>query len=538
MRKKLGAWSLLWISLTSMIGSGWLFGSLYSAHFAGPAAVIAWPLAGFLLLFVALAYAEVATMFPQGDTLVRLPLYTHGRLTGVIMSGLVWISLATIPVIETQGLVQYASNYIPNLMTHHGLHYTITGLGYLIALLLLISFVLLNYFGIRLFSHINTVFTLWKLLIPSLTIIALLSMNYHGENFSQYGGFIPYGWQGIMTAMSNGGVLFSLLGFTQIVVMMGEIDNPGKHVPLVLVSSLVFTTLLYTGLQWSFIASMRGQDLIHGWRHLSFVGDAGPFAALTALAGMLWLSRLLYVDAFISPYSTGLVYSTTAAHMLASMSDMQEAPKKLALKNKYQTPWISLGVNFLLGAAMFALLHSWQEMAAFLVAVLMISYAVGPICLVCLRRQLPEYKRPFRLWGGEAIAFIGFFICTAGVYWAGFTSVLLLLLLTTLCLGAYLFYCCILKKSNLKLDAKHSLWLLFYLYSLGIFSYFGNYGGKHQIPPYWDLLYLLGFSLLAFGLAFFSRKPGLYTQMLAPTQIAVVQSAQGLAFKSDMRNEA
>src|SRR5690242_6486656 len=116
MKKHLTALGLLWISLTSMIGSGWLFGSLYSAHFAGPAAVIAWPLASFLLLLVAFSYAEVATMFPEAGILAKLPLYTHGRLTSVIFSGLAWISLATIPVIETQGLVQYASNYLPKLV--------------------------------------------------------------------------------------------------------------------------------------------------------------------------------------------------------------------------------------------------------------------------------------------------------------------------------------------------------------------------------------------------------------------------------------
>ncbi len=60
---------------------------------------------------------------------------------------------------------------------------------------------------------------------------------------------------------------------------------------------------------------------------LSFTGDAGPFAALAALAGMIWLSTLLYADAFVSPYSTGFVYSTTAAHMLASMDSVAYIPK-------------------------------------------------------------------------------------------------------------------------------------------------------------------------------------------------------------------
>src|SRR5690606_29081946 len=119
--------------------------------------------AGFLLLFVAMSYAEVAAMFPQPNTLAKLPLYTHGRLTSLILSGLAWISLATIPAIETQGIMQYASNYWPALIAKNGIHHEVSALGYFMSALLLFSFVILNYFGIRLFAHINSVFTIWKL---------------------------------------------------------------------------------------------------------------------------------------------------------------------------------------------------------------------------------------------------------------------------------------------------------------------------------------------------------------------------------------
>lgn len=514
MKKKLSAWSLLWISFTSMIGSGWLFGSLYSAHFAGPAAVIAWPLAAFCLLFVALSYAEVATMFPQKYVLARLPLYTHGRLTSVLFGGLAWISLATIPVIETQGLIQYANNYWPDLVVQHGLHYTMTGPGYLFALVILGSFVLFNYFGIRLFARINTGFTIWKLVVPGLTIIALLTMNYEAKNFSAYGGFMPYGWQGVMAAMSSGGVLFSLLGFRQVVIMASQIEEPEKYVPLVLVSSLLLTGVIYTALQWAFIGSMRAQDLVHGWTNLSFPGDAGPFAALAMLAGMVWLGILLYTDAFISPYSTGLVYSTTASYMLASMGSMGDAPSSVAIKNKYDTPWVSLSINFLLAASMFFLLEGWQAMSAFLVTVLMISYAVGPVALICLRKQVPDHARPFRLRASSLIAFIGFYICTAGVYWAGLISIVKLFVMTVLGLSVYLLYCALVKKDHRELDSNHALWLLCYILGLCIFSYYGNYGGKGYIPLYWDLLYLLGFAVIIFILAVFSRKSAAYTQAI------------------------
>ncbi len=513
MKKHLSAWSLLWISLTSMIGSGWLFGSLYSAHFAGPAAIIAWPLAGFLLLFVALPYAEIATMFPHANSLALLPLYTHGRLTSMIMNGLAWISLATIPVIETQGIIQYASNYLPHVIKHDGIHYATTARGYFLALLLLFSFVIFNYFGIRLFARINTIFTLWKMFVPGLTVIALLITSYHANNFFAHGGFMPYGWQGIMAAMSSGGVLFSLLGFRQVVIMVGEAKNP-KCIPLVLIGSLILTTILYTGLQWSFISSLRAQDRVNGWANLSFPGDAGPFAALATIVGLIGLSILLYVDAIISPYSTALAYSTTAAQMLASMAKTGSAPANFAKKNKYHVPITSLGIDFVLAALMFFLLRNWQAMSAFLVAVMMITYAIGPVCLICLRQQIPLHPRPFRLYYANIISFLGFYICTAGVYWTGFYSILKLIVLIVLSLGIYVCYCYFLKKKLLNFDNKHAGWLLCYLFGLGVFSYFGNYDGNHFIPQYYDLIYLFGFSLIIFYHAYYSRKPNKYTQEL------------------------
>lgn len=506
MQKDLNVFGLMWIALTSMIGSGWLFGSLYSAHFAGPAAILAWPIAGILLLFVALSYAEVGTMLKGANNLTRLPLYTHGRLASVIISGLIWVSLVTIPVIETQGLMQYSSNYIIGIMRQDGIHYSCTPLGYIIAAILLFSFILLNLFGIRLFAKINAAFTIWKLLIPTITIVALLTFSFHSENFSQYNGFMPHGWQGVMAAMSSGGVLFSLLGFTQVIIMMNNVKNPGKYVPLVLITSLIFTSILYTALQFAFIGSLRQPDLMHGWMNISFNGDAGPFAALAVLAGLLWLSTLLYTDAFISPYSTGLVYTSTAGKILADMGTTNDAPKFFSKKNQYLAPWVSLKINFLLATLMFVLLKNWQTMASFIVAAMMASYAIGPICLICLRKLAPDYHRPFRLRYAGIIAFIGFYVCTAGVYWADYASVVKLLIISIIILVLYAIYCFKSKRASHPIDIKNAIWIILYLVGLTIFSYFGNYGGKQVIPLYWDLFYLMLFSLGIFLLAIISTK--------------------------------
>ena len=52
---------LMFISLGSIIGSGWLFGALYASHIAGPAAIIAWVAGGLVMLLLALVHAELGS---------------------------------------------------------------------------------------------------------------------------------------------------------------------------------------------------------------------------------------------------------------------------------------------------------------------------------------------------------------------------------------------------------------------------------------------------------------------------------------------
>jgi len=45
--RDIGFWGLMFVSLGSIIGSGWLLGALTAATLAGPASLISWVLAAF-----------------------------------------------------------------------------------------------------------------------------------------------------------------------------------------------------------------------------------------------------------------------------------------------------------------------------------------------------------------------------------------------------------------------------------------------------------------------------------------------------------
>ena len=64
LHRSVGFYGLMFVSLGSIIGSGWLLGALNAAEVAGPASIISWLLAAAMLTLLALVYAELGATYP------------------------------------------------------------------------------------------------------------------------------------------------------------------------------------------------------------------------------------------------------------------------------------------------------------------------------------------------------------------------------------------------------------------------------------------------------------------------------------------
>ena len=64
LKRELGLIGATWASETSIIGSGWLFGSLFAAQAVGGAAILDWIIAGVVVIILALVHAELGAMYP------------------------------------------------------------------------------------------------------------------------------------------------------------------------------------------------------------------------------------------------------------------------------------------------------------------------------------------------------------------------------------------------------------------------------------------------------------------------------------------
>jgi amino acid transporter len=508
LKRHVGVVGLLFASVGSIIGSGWLFGALDASAAAGPAALISWALGGVMIMLIALVYAELGTMFPLSGGVVRYPHMSFGSFASYTTGWITWVAVATTAPIEVEAALQYATKYAPFTEAHkvggETVH-TLTALGYGSAVVLMAVFVVINYFGVKWFAKINNAMVWWKLFIILLVIGAFLFTAFHGENFTSH-GFTPSGWHGVFTAVATSGIVFSFLGFRQGIELAGETDNPRRNVPLAVVGSVLITGVIYVALQFAFIGSLDPRILAKSgsWANLSFANDFGPLAALASILGLGWLAILLYADAIISPGDTGLIYTTVTSRISYAMARNGNAPQSLSKTTSRGVPMVSLVVTFLVGLVVFLPFPSWQQLVGFITSATVLSFASGPLVLVALRKQVPDQERPFRLPGGHTIPVLAFFSSNLIIYWSTWPINWKLFVAVALGLVLLAVFHVTGRVTAPQLDFKAgATWLLPWLGGLALISYLGDYGGRGVFGgPMVSIPLIFVFSLAIYAVAY------------------------------------
>ena len=508
--RSVGFFGLLLTSEGSIIGSGWLFGALACATIGGPAAIIAWIIGSFAVILLALVHAELGGMFPVSGGTTRFPYYAFGGLAGASFGWFSWLQAVGTAPIEVEAAITYTSNYWHGLTHTVGGTVVLTGTGYLVATAMMALFVVANLFGIRYLVRANNAITVWKVLIPTLTIVVLFFTHFDTSNFTRGGGFAPFGLHGVLNAVSDGGAVFALVGFEQAVQLGGESKNPQRDMPRAVIFSMLIGATIYLLLQVVFIGALPHQALAHGWSNISFAGIFGPFAGLAKGLGLAWLAYILYADAIIAPSGSGLIYTTTTSRITFGMSKNGHVPSIFErTTKKSNVPVFGLIFTFLMGLLLFLPFPGWQKLVGFITSATVLMYAGAPLALGALRLQKPDVERPYRLPCAAVVAPLSFVSAGLIIYWSGWEVVWKLMV--AVLLGYLLMGISRITHANpvhSPLDWQAAIWLWPYLGGLTLISYLGQFqGGRNVIPFYWDLVVVAVWSLIVYYTAIRLRLP-------------------------------
>ncbi|HEY8053220.1 MAG TPA: APC family permease [Steroidobacteraceae bacterium] len=494
-RRQVGTFALMLTGLGSIIGSGWLFGAWRAAGLAGPAAIWAWVLGALIVTTVALTYSELGAMFPESGGMVRYGHYSHGMLVGFIGGWSNWIAVVSVLPVEAEASVQYMASWpfqwARDLYIHlpdgHG---ELSVPGLIIAAALVIVYFLLNFWSVRLFARSNSAITVFKLVVPAATGLALIASGFHPGNFSVgiHGNANVTDFAAVLTAVATAGIVFSFNGFQSPINLAGEARNPARSIPIAVLGSIALATVIYVILQVAYLGTVPPDLLAKaGWNGLDF---RSPFAELALIVNLQWLAMLLYADAFVSPSGTGITYTATTARMIYGMERNGVLPKLFGkLHPVYAIPrnamWANLAVSFLF----LFFFRGWGTLAAVISVATIIAYLTGPVSALTLRRTASTMKRPLRIPGLPVISALAFIMATELLYWAKWPLTGEILLLIAAALPIYIYYQAKSGWHDLARQLRGAWWLIIYMPTIAAISWAGSarFGGHDYLQWGWDL---------------------------------------------------
>lgn len=523
---QISLFSAVMLALNSLIGSGWLFGSGSAARIAGPAAILSWVLGAIIIIAIALTYIELGSMFPESGGMSRYAQYSHGPLLGFIAAWANWISLVTLVPMEAVAAVQYMSswpwpraNWTKNFM-HQG---NITASGLAVVFAFMVIFTLINYWSVKIMTHFTNLISVFKIVLPTLTIITLICSGFHAQNFgTSLHGFMPYGSRSIFEATSVSGIIMSYDAFQTVINMGGEIKNPRKNIVRGVLISMLITAAIYIMLQVTFIGAIDPSSLAKsGWHGINF---NSPFADLAILLGINWLVILLYLGAFVSPFGAGVAFVATASRALAAMTHTKHLPKWLGrLNQKYMIPRFAMVTNLLLAMILVSVFRNWNLLATVIAASTLIAYLTGPVTAISLRKIAPQLQRPFKPNYMKFLAPLAFVLTSLAIYWSMWPTTIQVIFVIALGLPVYIYYELKYQKSDLHEQLQHAWWIIVYLVGMSLMSYCGSsgFGGQDWIKYPWDFVLIIVVSLLFYywGIHTSKNKPD-------PAAVKINQKAQ------------
>ncbi len=505
LERSVGFYGLMFVSLGSIIGSGWLLGALNAAEVAGPASILSWLLAAAMLSLLALVYAELGAAYPVAGGGARFPYYSHGPIAGFTAGWASWLQAVFIAPIEVLAAITYVNsvtwvnthfNMINKAGPNAGL---LNGTGLVVAIALMIVFTAINFGGAKFLSDSNALVVIWKTAVPFLAVAVVAWLQFNPANFHAGGGFLPFGFHGVFAALT-GGVVFGLQGFEQAVQLAGEAENPQKDLSRAIITAMGIGAVLYALLQFVMIGALEPANISKGWSMPlgTDPSDYGAWYTLALALGVGWLAKTLLVDAVISPAGTGIVYVATSARLSYALGEETEMPTALARTNSKGVPVNSILVAAIVGTLAFGPFKSWNALVAVVTAATAIMYAFAPLSLAALHRVDRDRPRPYRMPMPGILLPAAFCCANLLMYWGGFDTTwkLTVAMLVGLAIfggGA------VGMKTNAGRYLRNAIWMAPWFGGHVILGWIGRYGGGHNLLPNWiDLAVVIAFSLAIF----------------------------------------
>ena len=379
------------INAGGIIGSGIFMVPATIALLTGSTSLIisVWVFGGLISLFGALSIAELGAAMPRaGGQYVYLN-EAYGPVWGYLYG---WSCIAVINTASIAAVGVAFSEYL-------GFFFPLSEIGIKsVAILSVILLTVINVLDVKSGARAQNIFTILK--ISAILGIIALGLVMDGGSIDNIQPFYPdrslpalVGPLGL--AMVS--VLWTYDGWIFITYVAGEVQNPGRNIPLSLVFCMLIVISIYLFINFVFtytlgIGAMGNSLLVASDSASIFLGEKGA-----ALVSIIILISLLGAN-------NGFIL-TSARINYAMARDKLFFHQAATVHPRFKSPANALIIQAVWACAL-TFSGTYNQLITYIIFASWIFYAMSCAAVIILRKKRPEMKRPYKTPGYPYIPII------------------------------------------------------------------------------------------------------------------------------------
>lgn len=423
LKKELKLLDVYAISTGAMFSSGFfLLPGLATAE-AGPAAVLAYFLAGLLILPAMFSAAELSTAMPRAGGAYYFLDRSLGPLAGTVGGLGTWLALVLKSAFALVGMGAYLVFFLDIPIKP-------------LAVALTVGFAVLNIVGAKETSGLQRFFV--AVLVVVLTFFIVQGLfevsGYGGEQLiDRFTPFAPFGAEGLLATV--GLVFVSYAGLTKVASVAEEVQNPDRNLPLGMFLSLATATFIYVVGVFIMITVLDPNELRSDYTPVATAAQAF-FSWLPGETGLL----LIVIAAIAAFASTGNAGILSASRYPLAMARDHLVSARFAKIGRFGTPTAGILLTSVLMLVVILTLDV-KGIAKLASAFQLLIFGLLNVSVIVMREShipsyVPGYRSPLYPW----MQVLGIVAPVVLIAQMGLLAISLTVLMVLACLAWYFYY--------------------------------------------------------------------------------------------------
>ncbi|MFZ3570541.1 amino acid permease [Streptomyces sp. BH097] len=378
---------LTMLGLGGVIGAGLFVGSGAGIAVAGPGIVVSYLIAGALAMLVMRMLGEMSAAMPASGSFSVHAERALGRWAGFSAGWLYWFMLVVVLAVEATGAAQIANGWVPGIPQ------------WAWVLLFMVVFTAANLTAVKNFGE----FEFWFAALKVFAIVAFLVLGTLAifgvlpdtdpvglTHLTGDGGFLPHGWQGVVSGVLA--VVFAFGGLEVVTIAAAESEDPARSVARA-VRSAVYRILFF------YVGSMLVIVTVLPWTEQK--AGISPYVTVLDSIGVPSAAQIMNIVVFVALLSALNANLYGSSRMIFSLAERDEAPKSLLKVSGGGVPRRAVLASVAFGFISVLLNLEWPDtiflyMLNSVGAVLLFVWALIAVSQLRLRRRI-EQEAPERL---------------------------------------------------------------------------------------------------------------------------------------------